>query len=157
MTRGAEAEREVHDRLRRALPVDYRLYPDVRWTAPMRHGGPARDGQADLVMVHPEHGLLVLEVKSGEPSRDASGRWRLGSLVLDRSPFEQAADSKHALLAKLEDYRELAEYVGTDLVDVEEQRVRADVLDDPDSLVRAVTKHLMPRSAEPTGPAGELE
>jgi hypothetical protein len=41
----------------------------------MRDGGPPRDGEADLVIVHADHGILVLEVKSGIPSRDHAGRW----------------------------------------------------------------------------------
>jgi hypothetical protein len=33
MTAGLAAERRVHDRLRAALPADYRLYPNVHWVA----------------------------------------------------------------------------------------------------------------------------
>ena len=102
MTRGEDAERLVADRLRAALPPEFRLYPNVEWTGPMRDGGPAEDGEADLVIAHPEHGLLVLEVKDGEPSRDAAGRWWLGPIPLDRSPFEQAMRSQHQLVRKLE-------------------------------------------------------
>ena len=102
MTRGEDAERLVADRLRAALPPEYRLYPNVEWTGPMRDGGPAEDGEADLVIAHPEHGLLVLEVKDGEPSRDHAGRWWLGPNRLDRSPFEQAMRSQHQLVRKLE-------------------------------------------------------
>ena len=62
-TRGQAAEQRVHDTLRAALPPEYRLYPNVRWCAKTRRGGPAHDGEADLVVVHPEQGLLVIEVK----------------------------------------------------------------------------------------------
>ncbi len=104
MRRGEEAERIVEARLRAALPEpDYRVYVNVNWTGPVRHDGPARDGEADAVITHPEHGLLVLEVKSGEPSRDAAGRWHLGPVVLKESPFKQAEDSKYFLRAKLLD------------------------------------------------------
>jgi hypothetical protein len=101
MTRGEEAERRVEERLRDALPPEYRLYPNVNWTGPMRDGGPAEDGEADLVIAHPEHGILVLEVKAGEPSRDGRGRWWLGPIPLDRSPFEQAMRSQKQLVRKL--------------------------------------------------------
>jgi hypothetical protein len=101
MTRGEEAERRVSEQLREALPPEYRLYPNVAWTGPMRDRGPAEDGEADLVIAHPERGILVLEVKAGEPSRDAQGRWWLGSLALDHSPFEQAMRSQHQLVRKL--------------------------------------------------------
>jgi hypothetical protein len=38
MTRGEDAERLVTERLRAALPPEYRLYPNVEWTGPMRDG-----------------------------------------------------------------------------------------------------------------------
>jgi len=101
MTRGEEAERRVDERLREALPPAYHLHPNVAWTGPMRDHGPAEDGEADLVIAHPEHGILVLEVKAGEPSRDGRGRWWLGPIQLDRSPFEQAMRSQKQLVRKL--------------------------------------------------------
>ena len=104
MTRGEDAERRVEGRLRAALPPpDYRIYCNVTWTGPVRRHGPARDGEADAVIAHPEHGLLVLEVKAGQPSRDGEGRWHIGSIALKRSPFRQAEESKHFLRAKLID------------------------------------------------------
>jgi hypothetical protein len=101
MTRGEDAERRVHERLREALPAAYRLYPNVAWTGPMRDGGPAEDGEADLVIAHPDGGILVLEVKAGEPRRDGEGRWWLGPILLERSPFAQAMRSQHQLVHKL--------------------------------------------------------
>lgn len=104
MTRGEDAERLVCDRLRAALQdPDYRLYTNVRWTGSVRHDGPARDGEADAIVVHPDHGLLVIEIKSGTPSRDHDGRWHLGGRSLPQSPFEQASQSQHVLHDKLMD------------------------------------------------------
>jgi hypothetical protein len=101
MTRGTEAERHVEHRVRGALSNEYHVYANVRWTAPVRERGPARDGEADLVIVHPDHGLLVVETKAGQPSRDASGRWSLGPILLDQSPFDQARENKYRLVDKL--------------------------------------------------------
>jgi hypothetical protein len=99
---GKAAERVVVERLRAALPSpEFRLYPNAEWLGPMRDGGPARDGEADLVVVHEEMGILVLEVKSGTPSRDHDGRWWIGGHELSRDPFKQASDSKHQLVRKL--------------------------------------------------------
>ena len=104
MTHGEEAERQVEKLLRAALPSPaYRIYVNVSWTGPVRTHGPARDGEADAVITHPEHGLLVLEVKAGEPSIDGAGHWHLGPIELKESPFEQARTSKHYLRAKLVD------------------------------------------------------
>ncbi|MBF6605170.1 MAG: NERD domain-containing protein/DEAD/DEAH box helicase [Chloroflexi bacterium] len=102
-SRGKLAERLVDERVRTALPADaFHLYPNAEWLGPMRDGGPARDGEADLVIVHEDLGLLVLEVKSGTPTRDHAGRWWLGDRALDRDPFNQAGDSKHQLVRKLQ-------------------------------------------------------
>lgn len=60
------AENRVYDRLREALPVDeYRLYPNVRWIGKADRDAPARDGETDLLIIHPERGLLILETKGG--------------------------------------------------------------------------------------------
>ena len=68
---GDRAERIAEERIR-ARPARGRPLPRERaLRRPHRPTGPAHDGEADLVIVHPEHGLLVIEVKSGQPSRDA--------------------------------------------------------------------------------------
>ncbi len=101
MTIGAAAEQRVLARLTDSLPAPFRIYPNVSWTAPSWPGAAATDGEADLVIAHPELGILVIEVKSGEPTRDASGRWWLGPNKLDRSPFEQAKANKYELAKKV--------------------------------------------------------
>jgi len=101
---GKAAERLVAERERSALPVDaFGLYPNAEWLGSMLEGGPPRDDEADLVVVRAEHGILVLEVKSGIPSRDHAGHWWIGNHELDRDPFTQAKDSKHQLVRKLAD------------------------------------------------------
>ncbi len=57
------AEETVLTALRAALPSDYRLYPNVRWISKADASAPARDGETDLLIVHPEHGLLVVDTK----------------------------------------------------------------------------------------------
>ena len=98
---GDRAERIAGERIRAALPAEARCYANVRFVARTRPTGPAHDGEADLVIVHPEHGLMVIEVKSGEPSRDARNRWFIGGHPLTRSPFEQAEDAKHDLVGAI--------------------------------------------------------
>jgi hypothetical protein len=75
----------------------------VRWVGRTRPFGPSRDGEADVVILHPAGGLLVIEGKDGLPSRDQRGRWYLGDLLLDESPFEQAERSERALRLALSD------------------------------------------------------
>ena len=96
---GQRAERHVHERLRAALPPEYQMLANVAWL--VRDHGVEREGEADLVIAHPERGFLAIEVKAGPIRRDSLGRWWAGSGQLDRSPFQQAADSHHSLVAKL--------------------------------------------------------
>ncbi len=99
---GNAAELLVEGRVRSALPPGVRAYANVRILARSRADGPAHDGEADLVLLHPEHGLLVVETKAGQPSRDAAGRWWAGGRPLDRSPFAQAEAGKHDLVRAVE-------------------------------------------------------
>ena len=101
MTKGEAAEQVVHDRLRAALPPEYRIFPNVHWIARTAGHRGLRDGEADLVVAHPDRGFLVFETKAGEVQRDAYGRWYAGGRELRPSPFEQAETSFHALVGKL--------------------------------------------------------
>ncbi|HET9457868.1 MAG TPA: nuclease-related domain-containing protein, partial [Candidatus Limnocylindrales bacterium] len=103
MTKGEEAERLVIDRLRTALPNDYRVFGNVAWLERTADNRGLRDGEADVIVAHPDRGFLVVEVKAGEIARDAHGRWFAGSKPLNPNPFEQARTSMHALLRKLDD------------------------------------------------------
>jgi hypothetical protein len=95
------AEERVLARLREALPEPYRLYRNVRWIDRAGPDAPARDGETDLLIVHPEHGLLVVEVKGGRIRRDSADRWWSGEHQLKVAPFRQAERSKQALRRKL--------------------------------------------------------
>lgn len=99
MTRGRAAEALVAERLRAVLPDDVAILPNVRWLS--KDHGHIREGEADIVVGDPDRGLLILEVKSGTIRRDANGTWWAGSEPLPRSPFQQASDSRHALVKKL--------------------------------------------------------
>jgi len=98
---GTRAERHVFELLRGALPPEYTLLTNVAWL--VRDHGVEREGEADLVITHPDLGFLTVEVKAGPIRRDSLGRWWAGSGQLDRSPFQQAADSHHSLVAKLKE------------------------------------------------------
>ena len=66
------------------------VYANVHWLAPTGPGGPPRDGETDLLVVHPEYGILAIEVKDGPVAREASGHWFAGNRPLPESPFHQA-------------------------------------------------------------------
>jgi len=62
------------------------------------------DGEADFVLLHPRHGIVVVEVKGGRVEI-VDGRWyttdRHDERFEIKDPFRQATDSKHALLTYL--------------------------------------------------------
>jgi hypothetical protein len=98
---GDDVERLVAERLEAVLPHRGRRFSNVEWLSPTREGGPARDGEIDVLLVLPEHGLLAIEVKGGTVSLDGFGRWYAGRR-LDESPFKQASTGKQALRRKIE-------------------------------------------------------
>lgn len=100
------SEAWVYDQLRRGLGPDWIVVHAARWVGRSRPNEPLRDGEADFLVAHAEHGLLVLEVKGGgiryDPSTD---RWTstdgTGALHPVRDPYRQSEQSMHVLMAKL--------------------------------------------------------
>jgi 5-methylcytosine-specific restriction protein B len=124
------------------------LMPD---TKPLEGG---RVGELDLVVFLANLNARVARIEGREKQIGHSFLLEGGEPVADAERF--ALQFRHEILPLLqeyayEDYRELAEYVGTEIVDVETQAVRTDVLTDPDRVVAALVKHLMPGA----GPATE--
>jgi hypothetical protein len=56
-------------------------------------------GEADFVVIIPDHGVLVIEVKSHRSVRRLpDGRWKLGTQApTGRGPFQQANDAMHSI------------------------------------------------------------
>jgi UvrD-like helicase C-terminal domain/Nuclease-related domain len=98
---GIDAERFVEQRVRAVVPADARVFANVRWVAPVREDGPARDGEVDLVVLLPNVGILAVETKGGPVRRDGLGRWYAGNRDLAESPFAQVETGKHVLASKI--------------------------------------------------------
>ena len=93
------AERRVFERLRDETSEDIVAFHSVAWLVPSR--GRPRQGEADFVVAHPEHGVLALEVKGGAIRFDAEqGKWfssgRQGEVKI-KDPVRQAANASHRL------------------------------------------------------------
>ena len=86
------SEQEVWERLRDGLGPDDVLLANLRLT------DEAKDHEADLVVLMPEVGVLVLEVKGGSVWHDEDGWWQKGR-GRDRplDPVEQVRTTKYAL------------------------------------------------------------
>lgn len=94
----SRAERELYSELRDQLPERYHVFHSVAWQSRSPHYG-ARDGEADFVIVDPQHGLLVVEAKSGAIRYDGrQGEWYQNERTMDKDPVEQAKRSVYHLV-----------------------------------------------------------
>ena len=93
------AEEPVYIALRDQLGNDYTVLHSYPWLRPWRDQA-LLEGEADFVVIHPQRGILILEVKGGNVRLDGN-RW-----VRDTSngpkpiqdPFSQARRNMHALI-----------------------------------------------------------
>lgn len=95
------AERRLYEGFLEQLDEAFVVYHSVDWVL-QGSDGPVQ-GEADFVIAHPEHGLLVLEAKGGSLSYDpATRRWTQaghdGPHLLQEDPFHQARDEMHSLV-----------------------------------------------------------
>jgi len=89
------AERTLFTALETGLDDDFTVLHSVPWL-----DGAARylqQGECDFVVIHPRHGLLAIETKSGDASYDAQRRtwYRPDGTSLNKDPFTQAQQSSH--------------------------------------------------------------
>jgi hypothetical protein len=101
----SKAEVRLFDHFRDDVSDDFVAFHHVAWLMP---GGKRRpsQGEADFVVAHREHGLMVIEVKGGTISYDGvTGRWssqgREGTFEI-KDPFEQARRTAFSLRKLLE-------------------------------------------------------
>lgn len=107
------AEQVLFKEFARQLGPEWTILHSVHRLA--REGDRSRDGEADFLLAHPRHGVLVLKAKGGTIARDGatlawtSRDWS-GEEHAIKDPFEQAERSMYALRAKLADAPETAGY-----------------------------------------------
>lgn len=92
-----QSERKVWQGLS-TLPGDWHVFHSVRWQS--IRGGREGDGEADLLLVHKDVGVIVLEVKGGSITVE-NGEWystNAQGIYKIKNPFSQAVASKYALL-----------------------------------------------------------
>lgn len=96
---GEAAEQRVEEVLK-SLPPPWQTYPTLEWRRLGRHGEEV--GEADIVVFHPKHGLIVFEIKAGAVTLK-EGQWFYASgRPMKQSPFSQARRNRFALAEKLE-------------------------------------------------------
>jgi hypothetical protein len=105
--RGALAssgEGKLYDALR-ALPDEYRIYHSVAYR--LAGVGPIREGEIDFLLIHPDLGLLGIEVKGGQIAYDGRSRsWTSksagGEVHRIHDPFLQAQQHVKDLVREIE-------------------------------------------------------
>lgn len=103
----SKAEAVFYRACREKLPKRIQVIHSISWVNLDREGTP-RDGEADFVILDPEAGILVVEVKGGGVGIDASdGQWV--SIGRDqcrhkiKDPFKQATSEKYSILGQLKE------------------------------------------------------
>lgn len=86
------------------LSNEWHVVADAFFPVERRHQA-TLDGQVDFILLHPEHGAIVLEVKGGDVVAEG-GSWtsrnREGTFEI-KDPFKQAAGYKHVLRRLVEE------------------------------------------------------
>jgi hypothetical protein len=95
----SEAERRALNALRDGLDDRHTVLAQLSWLAPHPDGRP-REGEADLVIVHPEWGFLVIEVKGGFITSDPVRGWASNGRRI-KDPIRQAQSASHHLSDRL--------------------------------------------------------
>jgi hypothetical protein len=96
------SERDVYVALRDQLPNNYTVIHSLPWLRPLRDdpAAPLVEGEADFIILHPDFGMLILEVKGGEEMFARGPNWfrklQSGERAI-RNPFVQARRNMHAL------------------------------------------------------------
>jgi len=100
-------EREVSNQLKHQLPQDWVVVTNVTW-ATTGNRGYVKDGQADFVVLIPNSGMIIVEVKgSKEIWIDDDGCWYRAEksgekILISKSPPEQAMSNMHELARVVE-------------------------------------------------------
>jgi hypothetical protein len=95
---GEAAEQKVFDALA-ALALPWQVFPTVEWRVQQAWG--EQIGEADVVVFHPHHGVVVIEIKAGAV-HTTHGEWFYGSgRPMGNSPMTQARRNRYALADKL--------------------------------------------------------
>jgi hypothetical protein len=108
-------ENEVLKAFKQQLPREWMVLNSVGWS--MMKNGYVREGQADFVILVPDSGLVVVEVKGSKEFKvDEAGIWHRKEngqwIALQESPPEQASRNMHDLVKILKDECQWRDFPG---------------------------------------------
>jgi hypothetical protein len=93
------AERQLYHALRKQLGDDWVVFHGLQW---VNEKEKRKASDADFVVLHPKHGLVCIEAKSGTMEH-RDGRWYQQGEARKTDPFEQANRSMHELAKRIKD------------------------------------------------------
>ncbi len=99
------SERAVALAFSRTLESSWTIFHSYCWLRSKQGHQKERlvEGEADFVLLHPQWGLYVLEVKGGRVDYDSSrGLWRQNDHQM-KCPFDQAQKNMHALIEQIQE------------------------------------------------------
>lgn len=98
----SNAEKALYRAFEQQLPDSMVVFHQVPWQLINPRDG-ARDGEADFVVVDPDRGMLIIEVKGGAVRYEGrEAQWYSGIHRI-KDPFAQGQGSKYSLLAFLKE------------------------------------------------------
>jgi len=94
------AERTLYYKLQDGLGEDWTVIHSLAYLE--AQGRFQREGECDFLLLHPRHGLLVIEAKSGSPNYDGKRkRWVYNDGHTLTDPYGQAMRAMHYLVGEL--------------------------------------------------------
>ncbi|BAZ13755.1 NERD domain protein [Calothrix sp. NIES-4071] len=98
----SRAEKLLYKAFQEQLSDSFVVFHSCRWQVRNLRNG-AKDGEADFIIACPNLGILVVEVKGGQIRYDGRENQYYSNDNHISNPFEQACDSKYALLSRLKE------------------------------------------------------
>jgi hypothetical protein len=104
----SKSEIDLFYALEHQLSNSYLAFHSVAWQIPDTIQG-VSDGETDFVILDPNTGLLIIEVKGGDIKYDGRiGKWYSNGYEIT-DPIKQARKAKYSLLKKLKEHPELTD------------------------------------------------
>jgi len=111
----SNAERKVFYALKDLLPGDYTIIHSLPVYKKSSRKGPLKDGEIDFLILHPDKGMIALEVKGGGIQIDpVTGNWYsinyYGEKNSIKNPYEQAKNHIHTLSYEIKNHERLRKF-----------------------------------------------
>ncbi|MBW4598064.1 MAG: NERD domain-containing protein [Calothrix sp. FI2-JRJ7] len=99
----SQAEKVLYKAFQEQLSDSFVVFHSCRWQVRSLRNG-AKDGEADFIIACPNLGILVIEVKGGQIRYNGTEDQYYSNDNHISNPFEQACNSKYALLSRLKEF-----------------------------------------------------